>query len=436
MRTLKRLVFTVVILGLIVGAGALYWATSTPEIPAMTAGDLPEFSDDDIERGELLAKVGDCSACHTAKGGEDYAGGLALPTPFGTIYSTNITPDEETGIGTWSFDAFARAMREGVDREGRHLYPAFPYDDFTLTRDEDLRAIYAYLMSLDPVVNTAPVNELPFPFSFRPVLAGWKLLFLRQGAFEPDPELDDEQNHGAYLAASLGHCGACHSPRNAFGAVIEGKEYEGGEAEGWTAPPLGRHSISSVAWTLDDYADYLFDGWSQAHGIAAGPMTAVADHLYDADEDDVFAIAAWFAAVTPGQNDDDRNAALAAAGALDWPATEGVIFNEEIPEALSAGRDLFGSKCSKCHKERISDKQPISLALSYALNGPTANNLFHVVLGGISPPYGSLERKMEAISLSDEELVELARYLRWHFTDAPEWQDLAETATTVRANSH
>ncbi len=155
---------------LIVGAAGLYWATSDPALDPVDAMSQ-DFSGEDIERGELLALVGDCSACHTAQGGEDFAGGLALPTPFGTIYSTNITPDPETGIGLWSLEAFERAMRDGLDREGRHLYPAFPYDSFTKTRDEDLRALYAYLMSLPPVVAKNKANELPFPFSFRPSLA-------------------------------------------------------------------------------------------------------------------------------------------------------------------------------------------------------------------------------------------------------------------------
>jgi len=415
------------------GGGALFWATSAPSLAPIDTATPPSFSDEDIERGELLALVGDCSACHTAPGGEDYAGGFALPTPFGTIYSTNITPDPETGIGSWSYDAFARAMREGLDRDGTHLYPAFPYDNFTKTRDEDLQALYAYFMTRTPVVAEAKENALPFPFSFRPLLAGWKLLFLDQTPFTPDPALDDEQNHGAYLAASLGHCGACHSPRNAFGAVVADRAYEGGEAEGWFAPPLGVHSISPVAWTLDDYADYLFDGWSEAHGIAGGPMTAVADHLYEADEDDVFAMAAWFAAITPEQSSEERDAIVAEAGALDWPAVKGTLYDQEITDAtLIAGRDVFADKCAECHKERISDNQPISLGLTYAVNGPSPQNLFNAVRYGIAPPFGVSTRKMQAIELSDEDLAAVAAYVRWHFSDQPEWEDLQAAATAHR----
>jgi mono/diheme cytochrome c family protein len=422
--TITRVLVAIALILVLALAAAFVWANSTRELEPVAAPAPNTFSDDEIERGELLALVGDCAACHTAPGGEDYAGGLGLPTPFGTISSTNITPDPETGIGGWSYEAFARAMREGLDREGNHLYPAFPYDFFTKTRDEDLRALYAYLMTRDAVVAPEVENNLPFPFSYRQLLAGWKLLFLDRTPFSPDPDLDDEQNHGAYLAASLAHCGACHSPRNAFGAVSAGRDYQGGEAEGWLAPPLGAHSNAPVAWKLDDYADYLFDGWSEAHGIAAGPMTSVADHLYDANEDDVFAIAAWFAAITPEQPDAEREHTIAAAAALDWPATEGVLFEEDITDPrLEAGRDVFAAKCAKCHKERLAESQPASLGLTYSVRAPTSQNLVHVIREGIAPPYGVSSRKMEAVPLVDDDLAAVVAYVRWHFSDAPAWDD-------------
>ena len=427
MRTLNRVLGYLLVAGIATAGAALWWANSTAELEAIDPSTL-SFSDDDIERGEQLAKIGDCSACHTAPGGNELAGGFGLPTPFGTIYSTNITPDPDTGIGSWSYEAFARAMKEGVDREGNHLYPAFPYDSFAKTKDDDLQAIYAYLMSQPAVASPNQPNELRFPFGFRPLLAGWKLLFLDTSPFEADGSLDEEQNHGAYLATSLGHCGACHSPRNGFGAVIATRMFEGGEAEGWLAPPLGSHSISPVTWEIDDYADYLFDGWSEYHGIAGGPMTAVADHLYDADEDDVFAMAAWLAAITPAQSEEEREAAIAAAVVLDWPAVEGTLFEENITDPLLlAGRDVFAAKCSKCHKERISSKQPISLGLSFAVRAETPQNLLNVVRFGIAPPYGVSDRKMEAVALSDGELAALAAYVRWHFTDEQAWTDLEST---------
>ena len=201
-----KVLSSLIVAFLLLAGAALFWIAYAPALDPLEPGSL-EFSDDEIERGELLALVGACSACHTAEGGAPLAGGLGLPTPFGTIYSTNITPDPETGIGLWSLAAFARAMREGLDREGRHLYPAFPYDSFTKSTDEDLRAIYAWLMSQPPVIAERTPNELPFPFSFRPVLAGWKLLFLDGTPYVPDPSLNEKLNRGAYLAMSLGHCG-------------------------------------------------------------------------------------------------------------------------------------------------------------------------------------------------------------------------------------
>ncbi len=235
----------------VVGAGgfvALAWRSEIADPTRRRAKHEPRRG----EAGAELAAVGNCVVCHTAPGGRPFAGGLALPTPFGTIYSTNITPDPETGIGRWSEAAFQRSMREGVDRQGRHLYPAFPYDHYTRVSDEDNRALYAYLMTREPVSAEPPANELPFPLNVRMVLAGWKLLFLREGAYEPDPAQSAEWNRGAYLAEGLGHCGACHSPRNAFGAVKTGEDHlAGGESEGWTAYALNHASPAPIPWDVD-----------------------------------------------------------------------------------------------------------------------------------------------------------------------------------------
>ena len=188
-----------------------------------------------IQQGAALEAIGDCNTCHTAPGGRAYAGGRGIETPFGTIYSTNITPDTATGIGGWSEAAFVRAMREGVDREGRHLYPAFPYDHFDIASDADLSALYAFLMTREPVIANEPENDLVFPLSWRPLLAGWKLLFLRPRVFQADGTKSAEWNRGAYLVEGIGHCGACHTPRNALGAVQLDRAYSGGRAEGWDA---------------------------------------------------------------------------------------------------------------------------------------------------------------------------------------------------------
>ncbi len=197
------------------------------------------FSAEQIARGERLAALGDCAVCHTREGGPRNAGGRALPTPFGTIYSSNLTPDRASGIGGWSYPAFERAMRHGVARDGSYLYPAFPYTAFTRTRDEDLKALYAYLMSQPAVHSETPANQLPFPFDQRQLMAGWNLLFLDPGAYRDEPTRNQQWNRGAYLAEGLGHCSACHSPRNALGAEKSGSaHFAGGEWQAlqWPRP--------------------------------------------------------------------------------------------------------------------------------------------------------------------------------------------------------
>ena len=219
-----------------VAAFAIAWR---PAIPATDPPSPQNFDVHLVKRGRDLAAIGNCASCHTVRGGQDFAGGLPVATPFGTIYSSNITPDAETGIGHWPESAFRRAMRAGVDRNGRHLYPTFPYDHFTNVSDEDDRALYAYLMTRQPVRSTAPANQLPFPLDQRFVIAGWKLLFLHRGAYQPDPARDPEWNRGAYLVEGLAHCGACHTPRNALGAERESAAFAGGDVEQALAEEIG-----------------------------------------------------------------------------------------------------------------------------------------------------------------------------------------------------
>jgi mono/diheme cytochrome c family protein len=218
-----------------------------------------------------------------------------LKTPFGTVYGTNITPDPETGIGSWSEEAFARAMGEGVDREGHHLYPGFPYDHFTRVTADDNRALYAYLMTREPVRAEAPVNDLPWPLQFRPLLAGWKLLFLDKGEFQPDPARSPKWNRGAYLAEGVAHCGACHTPRNALGARETSAKFTGGESEGWHAPALNEASTAPVPWDQQSLYAYLRTGVSENHALAAGPMAPVIRNLHSVPDDDIRALVTYIA---------------------------------------------------------------------------------------------------------------------------------------------
>jgi mono/diheme cytochrome c family protein len=194
--------------------GGIVIAAHEPAIDPITPPQANIFAPDLVKRGAALAAIGNCDVCHTAPGGREFAGGRALPTPFGTIYTTNITPDEETGIGNWSEAAFVRAMRRGVRRDGAHLYPAFPYDQ----TDDDNKAIYAFLMTRTPVRARPAANELPFPLNIRAAMFAWNLLFLRSRPLVADRDHDATWNRGAYLVEGLGHCGACHTPRNFLAA--------------------------------------------------------------------------------------------------------------------------------------------------------------------------------------------------------------------------
>src|SRR6201993_2884685 len=255
----------------IAGAGvaaALVWrpAISAIEPPAPQSLD-PAL----VKRGRDLAALGNCNDCHTMRGGKAFAGGLPVPTPFGTIYSSNITPDADTGIGRWSEAAFRRAMREGVDREGQHLYPTFPYDHFTNVSDEDDKAIYAFLMTRQPVHAPARANQLAFPLDQRLIIAGWKLLFLRNDIYQPDSSKSAEWNRGAYLVAGLAHGGACHTPRNALGAERVSAQFAGGDVDNWHAYAINDKSRSPVPWDADALYAYLRNGWHPDHGTARGP---------------------------------------------------------------------------------------------------------------------------------------------------------------------
>jgi nicotinate dehydrogenase subunit B len=272
-------------------AGALLpWRSIAPIAPP----DASVYSAATIARGRELAALGDCAVCHTTPNGSVInAGGRAIETPFGTVYSTNITPDPETGIGAWSYPAFERAMREGIHRDGRQLYPAFPYTHFARTTDADLQALYAYLMAQAPARAENLKTSLAFPFSLRPLLAGWNALFHQTGVFEADATQSAMWNRGAYLVEGLGHCASCHSPRNALGAEKANAYLAGGFAEGWEAPPLTSLSHAPIPWSEDELFAYLRSGESRFHGVAAGPMAPVVKELASLPDQDIRAMAVY-----------------------------------------------------------------------------------------------------------------------------------------------
>ena len=417
--------------GLVLAVGVVYgFFVWRPALDPIVPPPANEFSADVIAKGEMLAGVGDCVVCHTAPGGKPYAGGLALNSGFGTIYSTNITPDPDTGIGRWSEAAFARAMHEGVARDGSHLFPAFPYDHYTNVRDDDVKALYAFFMTREPVHAEAKPNTLPFPLNVRALQAGWKLLFFRDGVFRSDPAKSDEWNRGAYLAEGLGHCSACHTPRNAIGAEKSNAAYAGAMVDGWLAPALTSDNPAPMPWTRDELAGYLGTGATALHGSAAGPMSPVVhEGLAKLPDADVKAIAVYFA---------DRNGSQSREKVADETLAATMLLAHRDARGDSAdGADLYVAACASCHYN--GGAMPLEvrpeLALNSALTGPDPANLIHVILDGIGKNDGMAVLFMPgfAHSFSDTDIVTLAAYLRRTRTNQPPWNDLQATVAKLRA---
>ncbi len=266
----------VVIMAALIVVALLVWK---PAIAPISPPAASSFDAQTRLAGARVVALGDCIVCHTAKGGKPFAGGLPLATPFGTIYATNLTPDVETGIGSWSLEAFTRAVRHGVSRDGHLLYPAFPYIHFTHMSDGDISAAYAYLMTREPVNVMAPANDLIFPLNFRPLLAFWNVLFLHPGEWAADASKDAGWNRGKLLVDGLGHCASCYSPLNAIGGEKLGHAFDGGIVDGWEAPPLNALSAAPKPWTQEQLVTYLRSGRASEHGAAAGPMLPVTRDL-------------------------------------------------------------------------------------------------------------------------------------------------------------
>ena len=324
-------------------------------IAAVEAPPRQAFDKAVIERGARLADIGGCVGCHTVPGGMPYAGGVPLATLFGTIYGTNITPHPLDGIGGWPEQAFDRAMREGIDRDGRHLYPAFPYPHFTMLSDEELHALYAYIMTRTPVQSAAPTNDLRFPFNVRSFLVLWNALYLRRDPYRADPAQSAQWNRGAYLVQSLGHCGVCHSPHDALGAEDRKHPLAGGTAEGWYAPPLNERSPSPLPWTVDQLTSYLRQGIADQHAIAGGPMQGVVQDLAQAPADDVRAMAVYIVSLM-GATTHEREARTGASLALSSrhesdPAAIRSIRQSAPADPAQSGPAIYHGSCAGCHED-------------------------------------------------------------------------------------
>lgn len=396
--------------------GVLMWRPAIAPL-AQPAVAAPE----QIRRGAQVVEAGDCAVCHTRPGGAYLAGGLPLVTPFGTLYSTNITPDPQTGIGQWSYDAFERAMRKGVARDGHFLYPAFPYVHYRRMSDGDLRDAYAYLMSGPPVAAPARENQMNFPMNLRPLVSFWNLLFLRGEPAPTDASRSAQWNRGRYLVEGAGHCAACHSPLNLLGAEKSAQRMAGGIVDGWEAPSLLGMAKARNPWSSPQLIAYLRGDVAAGHGAAAGPMRPVSEGLGKLPASDVEAIAEYLLSL------EGATAALPAGNAQ--AAAE--------PDSKAPGAALFQASCAGCHGEaapmRAIDARP-ALARTSALRAASPRNFLKTVLEGLPPIPGQPGPQMPpfADSLDNRQLAELAAYLRAGAEPGQPWADLATTIDALR----
>ena len=415
--------------GLLIGGGVAAFAVVwRPAISAIKPPPPQSFDPALVKRGRDLAAIGNCNDCHTLRGGKAFAGGLPVPTPFGTIYSSNITPDPDTGIGRWSEAAFRRAMRSGVDRAGQHLYPTFPYDHFTNVDDEDDRALYAFLMTREPVHAPARANELPFPLNQRFVVAGWKLLFLRRGTYQSDSTQSAEWNRGAYLVEGLAHCGACHTPRNALGAERRSAEFSGGDVDNWHAYAINARSPAPVPWDAEALFSYLRQGWHPDHGVARGPMAEVVSNLSSVPASEVHAIAVYMTSVF-GAAPPDR---LRQASEMRAQIGSSPV---QLAPANAAGALIYAAACAMCHETgRPLPYGGVNLGLSTAISAPDPRNVANIVLSGIPPVEGERSPIMPdfASSMNDEQISVLLNYLRARFSNQPAWTGVEKTVRDAR----
>ena len=383
-------------------------------------------ADDTLERGRYLSVAADCVACHTnPEQGKPYAGGYAIASPLGEIWASNITPSKSHGIGTYSEADFAKAVREGVRKDGAHLYPAMPYTSYAKLTDEDVHALYVYFMQgVAPVDEEAHTTELPFPFSVRSSMAVWNLLFLDKTPFKPDPAKNAQWNRGAYLVEGLAHCSSCHSPRGLMMQEVGGKAFAGGSLGDWYAPNITSHPISGIGgWTDDELATYLKTGRVAGKGQAGGGMAeAVSNSLSRLRDDDISAIVTYLRTVPAVADKDATRAAFAWGDATAAPG-EPAIRGTDAP--IASGAVLYSGLCASCHGSRgegSKDGYYPSLVHNSTVGMVRPQNLVATIIGGIDRDVDGEHVLMPHFSegsyvqaLSDADVAAVATYVRTTF---------------------
>ena len=383
-------------------SGLHCWAAAillVAEVPAVARDDA------EVARGRYLAQIGDCETCHTDSGGKPFAGSRAIPTPFGTIYSRNITPDATTGIGGWSDEDFYRALHEGLDRNGEHLYPAFPYPWFTKLSRADVHSIKVYLDTLPAIDKKAPPNELALPARSRRLVGAWNRLFFKAGEFHADPNKPAAWNRGAYLVEGAAHCGACHSPKNIAGAIENERAFQGGVGEYWFAADLTGSALGGLSeWSIEEIATYLKTG-ANVRTRATGPMVEViqmsTSHLSD---EDARAIATYLK--------DLPNGGSAVKPRQDRVADHAISNHD-------SGRNLYLDNCVACHMQNGEGQRDVFPALkgSAIAQGKNPATAIRLILGGGAAASTSVNPNRFAMpafagKLDDNDIAELISYVR------------------------
>jgi len=385
-----------------------------------------------VERGEYLARAADCAACHTAEGGVPFAGGRAFVLSIGTVYSTNITPDKDTGIGNYSDANFLDAVHKGIGRGNTKLYPAMPFASYTYMTDADAGAIKAYLFSLKPVHAPPPQNSLGFPFNQRQLMGVWALLFNADKRFEPRTGRDPQWNRGAYLVEAMAHCGECHTPRNLLQALDQRKKFAGAVQAGWRAYNITSDPKSGVgAWSEADLAHYLAAGHADGRGTATGPMgEAVDNSLHYMTQGDITAIVTYLRSVSGIAASD---LPLPKASPAPSSHAEGVAANVD-----SRGKAVYAGACAGCHDwSGVSPVIPdATLTGVRSVNDPTATNVVQIVLSGAHRHTSDAGTTMPAFggAYSDEEIASLANYVTARFGAQPS-AVTARNIATLRAQN-
>jgi mono/diheme cytochrome c family protein len=421
---LRTFFFRLVMTGLLVAFMALFvwWALRPGPLPHQPqkvtqarGGTAPNPTTQVINAGEYLARAGDCVACHTEPGGKLFAGGRAMPTPFGALYAPNITPDDETGIGQWTSDDFYRMMHSGVSRDGSLLYPAMPFASYTKVTRADSDAIYAYLMSVPPVKLKNRPHELRFPFNKRELLVGWRTLYFKEGEFQPDPKQTAQWNRGKYLVDGLGHCAMCHTAINVLGGSKEAQAFEGGMIpnQNWYAPSLTSNREAGLGeWSTRDIVDLLQTGVS-LRATVYGPMAEVTyNSLQYMTDEDTEAMAIYLRTLAPK----DSSPPVPSSARLVQPSV------------MEMGRAIYEQQCAICHRTDGKGWAPYypPLADNQSITMPSPVNSIRMVLNGGYPPGTRKNPRPHGMPpfqhiLNDEQAAAVVTYIRvaWNNTGTP-----------------